>query len=106
MKSGRKKGRKVLMRAKLVFDEGFAEKPVYRIKAFVSEKRKGLDMMDLIQKNFSITDSEWRNRYRENMKDVLADPNFFNKDSMDRKVRWTRDDKGNITSPFRSNRKL
>ena len=103
MKSGRKKGRKVLMRAKLVFDEGFAEKPVYRIKAFVSEKRKGLDMMDLIQKNFSITDSEWRNRYRENMKDVLADPDFFNKD---RKVVWSRDEKGNIASPFRSNRKL
>lgn len=89
------------MRAKLSIDEGFAEKPIYRIVAKITEKEKGIGMMDLIQKMFNISEWQRKNFIRKTIKD-LRDKKLFAKDP----IKWTRDNEGNIISPFASKTKL
>jgi len=91
MKKEKKKGKFrsfPFLRAKLTFDDGYAENPIYLIKAITTEKDKGLDMVDLIRNNFNLTLEEIRK-------------NFLKKLEEERKKIWTRDERGNITSPFR-----
>ena len=76
-----------LLRAKLSFDDGFAEHPIYVIKATTNEKKKGLYMLELIENNFNITIEDKRNE-------------FIKKVREQDKIKWTRDEKGNIISPF------
>ena len=82
------------MRCKLSIDEGYSEDPIYRIISKVTEKEKGLSMMDLIQKIFNI--SEWeRTQYIKKVLEEFRDKN---------KINFTRDERGNICSPFRTNK--
>lgn len=83
------------LRCKLSFDEGFAEQPIYSIKGFTNEKDKGIDMIELIKNNFSIT--QWdieKGRSRE------AEEQYQHYKKSQGAIKWTRDDKGNIVSPF------
>lgn len=94
------------LRAKLTFDQGFAENPVYSIKGFTNEKEKGIGMIKLIKNNFSIngqdidesTNREVEEWNKEALKSKLGEKNkeWGEKPS----IKWTRDEKGNIKSPF------
>ena len=91
------------MRAKLSFDEGFAENPIYSIKAKVSEKDKGVSMIHLIKQNFGISEEFFKRKMNE-MHIAAMNPTEYPKFTTP--VKWTRDEKGNIISPFRSKRKI
>jgi len=86
------------LRAKLTFDEGFAERPVYSIKAVTTEKDKGINMMELIENTFNISDFDREDSKRRKVEE------FENINQ--HQIRWTRDAKGEIISPFRSDRKV
>lgn len=97
------------MRAKLSFDEGYAEKPHYSIKAFTTEKDKGMNMMELIEDNFSISEEDRKAWFQKKLAEFNADamtPTVMPKSLADKQVKFTRDDKGKIVSPFRSDKKL
>ena len=86
--------RKNYITAKLTFfDWGWADNVIYRIKANVNEKDKGLDMINKIKEFFGIKNIDI-NEYEVKITN----------DEIDR-IKWTRDERGNIISPFRS-RKL
>ncbi len=85
--------RKNYISAKLVFfDWGWADNIIYKIRGKVSEKDKGLTMISKIKEFFGIT-----NKCIENHEKKVS------AEEVD-KIRWTRDEKGNIISPFRSKR--
>jgi len=92
--------KKVPMRARLSFDEGFAEKPIYTIKALVNEKLKGIRMIDLIKQNFNISDMEHKNNFKKEVERLNGD-----KEERQKKDAFTRDKDGRIISPFASNMK-
>ena len=75
------------LRVKLSFDDGFAEQPIYVIKATTSEKDKGVYMLELIEENFDITMRDRKITISKRLKEH-------------EKIEWTRDDDGNIISPF------
>jgi len=88
-----------IMRAKLSFDEGFAERPIYTIKGFVTEKEKGVNMIELIRDNFGICDEDMRKVIRERLEEY--NKNFFTpiekmRKSVAKPVEWKRDERGNI----------
>ncbi len=93
------------LRARLTFNDGFAEKPLYSIKAVTTEKNKGHDMIQLIMNNFNITHQEI---FREEQKlhETMRSEVPLMKYHQNTNDPFTRDEKGNIVSPFRSTRKL
>ncbi len=92
------------LRAKLIFDDGFAEKPIYSIKAMMNEKRKGFNMIDLIRHNFNLSPEEEK-YYEEMIKDEVRECfNAYN--DKDKTLKLNRDDQGNLISPFASKIKL
>ncbi len=95
------------LRAKLTFDDGYAERPIYSIKAMTSEIQKGFDMIELIKNNFNIDNKNIEEATLKNKDEILADIEDM-KDMKDQMMNdpFTRDEKGNIVSPFRSKRKL
>lgn len=94
--------RSARLKARLSFDEGYAEKPVYSIKGWVSEKQKGLDMMELIENNFNITlmdrEEDMKNKQKEFLEE-MKDLSTGEKEVSPRD-KWTRDEKGNLVSPW------
>ena len=105
MKINEDKGIKRL-RWKLSADEGFAERPIYTIKAFNTEKDKGIDMVELLENNFSISEKdkqEKKQREIQETKNEIDKRKDFIK-AIQEPVKWTRDEEGNIISPF-SNKK-
>lgn len=93
---------KGVLRAKLSFDEGFAEEPIYTIKGYTSEKIKGIDMMELIQDNFNISDKDRKKAFREKLKELNEDamkPTKLTPELTKHQIKWTRDKKGNIVIP-------
>lgn len=89
------------LRAKLSFDDGFAERPLYTIKAFTNEKSKGINMLSLIEDNFSITLEDRLEHEKKEWEDLSKDINEFSREVDKRKkVEWTKDEKGRIISPF------
>ena len=92
------------LRARLIFDDGFAETPVYSIKGMVTEKFKGLNMIKLIKNLFNITNKEIIKDDDKARDDFNSDLNGLREHK--RKVEFTRDETGQIVSPFRSKRKL
>ena len=90
------------LRVKLSFDDGFAENPLYSIKAFTNEKFKGISMIELIEDNFKITKEDRDLAYKKKMEEWQED--FENTGKQ--KNKFTRDEKGNFASPFRSKKKL
>ncbi len=98
------------LRAKLSFDDWFAEDPLYVIKATTNEKKKGLKMLELIENNFNISKKDREdfitNRLRELNEDAMT-PTKLPKSMGDRQVKFIRDlETGQIVSPFKSKRKV
>ena len=97
------------LRAKLSFDEGFAERPIYVIKAHAGEKEKGINMLELIETNFNICDQDRIEAVKKKLKELNEEamtPTVLPKDLRDKQVKFTKDEEGNIVSPFRSKKKL
>lgn len=89
------------MRVKLVIDEGFAERPIYKIKAFSTEKDKGIMMLEIIEDTFKISNKDKDDYFKKKLSELNADamtPTIVNGIEQ---VKWTRDAKGNIISPFK-----
>ncbi len=88
------------LRAKLSFDEGFAENPIYTLKAFTNEKEKGIYMLKLIEDNFSISVKDRILHDQIEIECFEDDVKGFENGKDGRSVKWTRDERGNIISPF------
>ena len=90
------------LRCRLSFDEGYAERPLYSIKAFTNEKDKGISMIDLIQNNFDINSIDIKefnerkiNVLSNDFQDLINIPRTLNEP-----LKLTRDEQGNLMSPF------
>ncbi len=108
-KDKRRDNRELKLRARLGIDEGFAEKPLHSIKAYTTEKPKGLLMIELIENYFNISEEDRKNSFKQKLKEINENaftPTEFPKDIRDKQVKITRDEKGNIVSPFASKKKL
>ncbi len=69
-------------------------------KANITEKKKGMIMIEKIENRFSISKQqmdEFRNELEYYNEDAMT-PTF--KEQAEKPVEWTRDEKGNIISPF------
>ncbi|HEC39517.1 MAG TPA: hypothetical protein ENI29_14855 [bacterium] len=89
----KKEIKKGVLTAKLTFfDWGWADNIIYRIKGKVNEKSKGLDMISKIKEFFGIQDNEIIKHDRKVRDEEIA------------RIKWTRDEEGNIISPFRTKR--
>ncbi len=85
----KKEHRKGYVTAKLVFfDWGWADNIIYKLRGKTNEKNKGLMMIHKIKEFFNIKGDEIKEHEKEE-----------NKKEIDR-IKWTRDEKGNIVSPF------
>ena len=89
--------------AQLVFHDWFGNL-IDRVRSKTTEKEKGLLMMDLIEKRFSISDFD-KEKWRKEM--IIREEEDFEemkKQAHERKFRdpFTRDERGDIISPFRS----
>ncbi len=105
MKKKKKKFIRPRLRAKLSFDEGFAEMPLYSIKAFTSEKEKGIDMIELIKTNFNINGGDMDLAFKKKMEEWQEEAMKPTELSIEArrtqvKIKWTRDENGNLISPF------
>ena len=89
------------LRAKLSLDDGFAERPIYSIKAFTNEKDKGINMINLIEDNFGITLEDKLEAGRKEFEEMNRDMDEMEKKVEDiDKSRFSKDEKGNFISPF------
>lgn len=91
-KNIKKDHRKSYVTAKLVFfDWGWADNIIYKLRGKTTEKNKGLMMIQKIKEFFSINGKEIKeHEEKENKKEV-------------NRIKWTRDEEGNIISPFDRN---
>lgn len=92
------------LHARLSFDEGYAERPIYSIKASTGEKVKAFDMIDLILTNFNITINECKIYLKKKQELFVEEMKELAK--LSPTINWSRDEMGNIQSPFRSKKKL
>ncbi len=94
------------LRAKLSLDDGFAERPIYSIKAFTNEKDKGINMINLIEDNFGITLEDKLEAGRKEFQEMNKEMDEMEKkvDNID-KSKFSKDEKGNFISPFSSKAK-
>ncbi len=93
------------LRVKLTADDGFIERPIYSIKGMTTEKDKGFNMIELIKNLFGISDkaiTEDTNRMCEEIRNDI--PGM--REQGDLKDAFTRDEDGNIISPFRTKKKI
>jgi len=90
------------LRARLSFDDGYAERPLYSIRAFTNEKNKGMNMIELIQDNFNINSLDVKEFQQEKFNELTNDFEVLEKDIIRKKepLKLTRDEKGNLMSPF------
>ncbi len=88
------------LRASLNFNDGYAESPIYSIKAITSEKNKGLDMIDLIMDNFNIICREVEEHRKVVRAQILEEMNHLNNKIISPPIKLNRDEKGNLVSPF------
>lgn len=85
----KKQIRKGFLTAKLTFfDWGWADNVVYRVRGKTNEKDKGLLMIDKIKEFFGIQNTDIKDSESKRIKDEI------------KRINWTRDEKGRITSPF------
>lgn len=94
------------LNARLSFNDGYAESPIYSIKAVTSEKGKGFDMIDLIMDNFNIISNEIIEHRRIVKAQILEEMNHLSNKIMFPPIKLNRDNKGNLVSPFATNKKL
>lgn len=90
------------LKASLNFNDGYAERPIYSIKAITSEKPKGLDMIDLIMDNFNIVSGEVEEHRKAVKAEILKEMNGLRKTIVPPITKLNRDEKGNLISPFAS----
>lgn len=89
----KKQIRKGFLTAKLTFfDWGWADNIIYKQKARVNEKDKGIQMISKIKEFFGITDKDIKENEVITIKRELT------------RINWTRDQEGKIVSPFRTKR--
>ena len=89
------------LRARLSFDDGYTEKPLYSIKAFTNEKGRGISMIELIQDNFNINSLDIKEFQQEKFNQLTEDFEVLEKNIKAREpIKWTRDERGEIMSPF------
>ena len=101
----RKEYRGNKLKAKLSFNDGFAETPIYSIKASTNEKEKGLFMINLICQNFNLSIRNYIEYIERDTKAMVEEINGLNNtDSTNKPLH--RDEWGNLASPFTSKRKL
>lgn len=91
------------LRARLSFDEGYAERPIYSIKSTTTEKHKGLAMIKLIFDNFNLTIDNYLKYIEEETESLIEEVNGMSKEE---RPRLHRDEWGNLSSPFASKKKL
>lgn len=97
------------LKAKLSFNDGYAERPIYTIKANIGEKEKGLYMIELIQDNFNISIEEviiHRDKIEKEIIEEMKLMSSLNSQIFEKNSPLNRDEKGNLVSPFRSEKKL
>lgn len=90
---------KRMLEAKLTFYD-LAENVLNRIRAKTTEKNKGLYMIELIENRFGISEIDmkmFRRKMIEMQKEAFK-PTL--KQDWQRKVKWHRNERGNIVSPF------
>ncbi len=93
MKKQRKERKKSSVTAKLIFyDYGWREKVIYRFQSSCTSKKNGFMMLEAIRNYFGITDSDEKNNKLTIEREVTP-------------IKWTRDEGGNIVSPFSKNLK-
>lgn len=106
-----KKDKKIIKKpnvtAKLTFfDWGWADNILFSLKAKASEKYKGLLMIEKLKLFFGISNNEIVTNEKEHIEREMEEIEKMNKLNRSKsKIDWTRDEKGNIVSPFRT-RKL
>ncbi len=90
----KKQIRKGVITAKLTFfDWGWEDNIIYRQKARVNEKEKGIQMISQIKKFFGVTDKDIKENEEISIKHEIQKIKL-------KRDPWTRDAKGNIISPF------
>ena len=88
----KKINRKPHLTAKLTFfDWGWADNIVFKLIARVSDREKGFVMIERIKTFFNI-----------NNNDIIKNEKETIKEEMNQQIKWTRDEEGNIVSPFKS----
>lgn len=89
------------LKVSLTFNEGYAEIPIYSIKANTSEKKKGIDMFLLIRNNFGITQKDI-DYHEEDIKRemTLEFRDIKKKIDLSPPMNLHRDEDGNLSSPF------
>ncbi len=101
MSKNKKENLKGYLTARLVFfGWGWRDNIVYSAKATQNEKEKGLAMMERL-KNFFGLDKIDEEKFREKMIELQKEAFTPTKYPKERKpVKWTKDQRGNIISPF------
>ncbi len=94
------------LNARLSFNDGYAETPIYSIKAVTSEKDKGFDMIDLIMDNFNIISNEIIEHRKIVKAQILEEMNHLPIEIINPINKLSRDDKGNLISPFATKKKI
>lgn len=98
MSSNNKIHKKSYLTAKLtIFDWGWPDKIIFGLKGKQNEKGKGMLMIDRLKDLFGISNSDITTHEEESIQKEVK--------KME-KIKWTRDDKGNIISPYRSKKEL
>lgn len=98
-----KEYRNAKLQARLSFNEGYAEHPIYSIKAFTSEKEKGFNMAKLILDNFGFSIIDLEDHLDKKDKEMVKDMKDLANGKKDPKDGWTRDERGNLVSPWSVN---
>ncbi len=96
-----------VLRAKLTFDDGLAERPIDRIVAFSTEKTKGMQMLERIEDRFGISQQDRESFFQDKLKEFKAMPIAEETKEVSSIVnKLTRDERGNLASPFRSKKRI
>ena len=85
------------------FEASKREVPIYRAQAYSNDKAKGNMMIQYLKNLFNIGAIDEQNHFKnevEEQKKLISNKNFGST-----KIDWTRDEKGNIISPFSANLK-
>ncbi|KKM68578.1 hypothetical protein LCGC14_1459530 [marine sediment metagenome] len=101
MSKNKKEHRKGYLTAKLVFfDYGWRDNIVYNAMAKQHEKEKGLAMVERLKNLFNINlfdEEEFRKKMIQMQVEAFTPTEYPKEREL---VKWTRDEKGKIVSPF------
>ena len=88
---------------KLSANDGYAERPIYSSRAVCpGEKSKAIDMIFMLRDNFEISQKDEIEKRRKEIEETKVEmdkrKDFIK--AVNKPIKWTRDEKGNIISPF------